>query len=53
METLVRMAHQPFADVKAAAYLVFLNMANQRWGQYKIVMYFGKSGNILNVNMNR
>ncbi|XP_014274215.1 26S proteasome non-ATPase regulatory subunit 5 [Halyomorpha halys] len=41
MSMLVTIARQPFPDLKAAAYLVLLNMANQRWGQYKINCFEG------------
>lgn len=38
---LIQMAYQPFSDIKAAALLVILNMANQKWGQYKIAEFPG------------
>lgn len=35
--SLLEMARQPFSDLKAAALLIILNMANQKWGVNKIL----------------
>lgn len=36
LASILEIARQPFPDVKAAALLILLNIANQKWGQIKI-----------------